>query len=71
MDEKFETHLFQYQHNGATWTLEIEASSEKDARERLNKLLHANYLGILQMKLPLELGIFARFICWLNNRRAA
>lgn len=71
MSEKWETHLFEYYHDGATWSLEIKAPSQQDAQERLNKLLYAKYVGVLQMKLPVELGIFARLLCWLHNRRAA
>lgn len=71
MDEKWETHLFEYNHDGATWSIEIKAPSQQDAQERLNKLLYAKYVGVLQMKLPVELGIFARLLCWWHNRRAA
>jgi hypothetical protein len=71
MDERCETHLFQYSHRSATWSIEIEASSEQDALERLEQLQHARYLGVLKAKLPVELGIFARLFCWLQNRRAA
>ena len=71
MGEKWSTHLFEYNHDGATWSIEIKAPSEQDALERLNKLQSAQYLGVLQMKLPVELGIFARLLCWLQNRRAA
>jgi hypothetical protein len=71
MDERCETHLFEYQHGGATWSFEIEASSEQDALERLEQLQRARYLGVLQATLPVELGIFARLFCWLQNRRAA
>jgi len=69
MNEECKTHLFQYEHKGARWSVEIPASSEHDARERLVKLQDAAYLGVLQIKLPVELGIFARVICWLQNRR--
>ena len=71
MDEKWRTYLFEYNHDGATWSLEIKAPSQEDAQERLNKLLYAKYIGILQMKLPVEFGIFARLLCWWQNRRAA
>ena len=70
MDEKWPTHLFQYQHDGATWSIEIPARSEKDAKDRIEKLQNAKYLGVLQMKIPVELGIFARLICWFQNLRA-
>jgi len=69
MSENLKTHLFKYHHEGAAWSFEIPAASEEDARERLLKLPDAQYLGVLQMKLPVELGIFARLICWLQNRR--
>ena len=71
MGEKWNTYLFRYHHDEATWSFEIKARSEQDARERLAKLPHAKYLGVLQMKFPVELGIFARLLCWWQNRRAA
>ncbi len=71
MSERCETHLFEYRHNGATWSIEIKANSEQDAVERLEQLQSARYLGVLQAKLPVELGIFARLLCMWHNRRAA
>ena len=71
MGEAWKTYLFEYIHDGATWSLEIKAKSEQDAQERLDKLQHAKYLGVLQFKLPAELGIFTRLLCWWHNRRAA
>jgi hypothetical protein len=69
MSKDWSTFLFEYQHDGATWSIEIPAHSEEDARERIAKLQHAKYLGVLQMKLPVELGVFARLICWWQSRR--
>jgi hypothetical protein len=69
MNQKWPVHLFEYQHEGSTWTIEIPAKSEQDALERINRLQHAKYLGVLQMKLPVELGLFARLMCWWQNRR--
>ena len=71
MSERWDTYLFEYHHDGATWNIEIKARSEQDALERLAKLQHARYFGVLQMKLPVEFGIFARLLCWWHNRRAA
>jgi len=68
MVENWETYLFEYNHDGYTWCFEIKASSPEDARERLNKLPYANYLGTLQAKIPVELGIFVQIFCWLKNR---
>lgn len=69
MGQEWNTYLFEYHHDGATWSIGIPALSEQDARERLVQLQNAKYLGILQMKIPVELGIFARLICWWQNRR--
>jgi hypothetical protein len=71
MSEKLNTYLFEYHHDNATWSMEIKASSEQDAQERLERMQHAKYVGVLQMKLPVELGIFARLLCWWHNRRVA
>ena len=71
MGEEWKTYLFEYQHAEATWSMEIKAISEQDAQERLTKLQRAKYVGVLQFKLPVELGIFARLLCWWQNRRAA
>lgn len=71
MSEKWNTYLFEYHHDGATWSIEIKASSEQDALARLDKLQDAKYLGVLQMKLRVEFGIFARLLCLWHNWRAA
>ena len=71
MDKKWPTHLFEYQHDGGTWSIEIPATSEQDAKERIERLQNARYLGVLQMKIPVELGIFARLICWLQNQKVS
>jgi hypothetical protein len=70
MSEEWKTYLFEYRHDGATWTVEIPACSEQDAKERIAKLQYATFLGALHLKLPVELGVFARFMCWWQNRRA-
>ncbi len=67
MVEKWETHLFEYKHAGLTWCFEIKASSVADARERLAKLSHADHLGTLVLKVPAQLGFFAKFIYWLAS----
>jgi hypothetical protein len=69
--EELRTYLFEYNHEGTTWGMELKARSEQDALERLSKLPYAKYCGVLQFKLPVELGIFARLLCWWQNRRAA
>ena len=71
MGEKLNTYLFEYHHDNAAWSMEIKACSEQDAKERLERMQHAKYIGVLQMKFPVELGIFTRLLCWWHNRRAA
>lgn len=70
MIDKWKTYLFEYNHDGSIWCLEIKASSPEDAQERLNRLPYARYMGTMQMTLPVETGIFARLLCWLQNRLA-
>jgi len=70
MTEQFETHLFEYRHDGALWSLEVKATSAEDARERLLLAANGRHLGTLQMKIPVELGVFAKLICWWQNRRS-
>jgi len=67
MNQKFHTYLFEYAHDGQTWGFEIKASSLEDARERLSRLSLANYRGVVQMKVPVELGVFVRIACWFRN----
>ncbi|HZE69346.1 MAG TPA: hypothetical protein VE135_07495 [Pyrinomonadaceae bacterium] len=69
MNEKWPTHLFEYSHHGSTWSIEIKAPNEHDAKDRIRQLQDANYLGVLQMKIPVELGLFARLLCWWQNLR--
>lgn len=68
--EDWKTFLFEYYHDGSWWTLEIPATSQEDAMDRLKKLPLAKCLGTLEMKVPVELGIFARVFCWYRNRVA-
>jgi hypothetical protein len=70
MNPGWQTFLFEYHHDGSQWTIEIPATSEEDAIERLNKLPLARYIGTLEMKVPVQLGLFARFFCWYRNRVA-
>lgn len=67
MSDNWETYLFEYNHDGSVWCFEIKASSAEDARERLDKLTRAHYLGTLQAKIPVELGLLVRLTCWIQN----
>jgi hypothetical protein len=67
MTEKFASYLFEYTHDGQTWGFEIKASSVEDAQARVESIAHADYLGVIHMRVPVELGIVARLTCWLRN----
>lgn len=71
MEEQYPRYLFSYYHNHAWWSLVIPATSEEDARERLNKLPLARLDGILEMEIPAlpGVGLLVRFLCWWRNRR--
>lgn len=67
MNREWNKYLFQYYHDDSFWNLEIHATSEEDARLRLNKLPNAQYVGVLQMKVPVVVGFLARIVCWWKN----
>ena len=67
--EKLKTYLFSYQHNDVTWTVEVPAASEEDARARLQKYADAKYEGIRESKLPAQFDIFVRLSSWLMDFR--
>jgi hypothetical protein len=65
-------YLFQYHHMGSWWVLEMYASDEDDARDRVNKLPHAQLLGERMGAIPAlggAGGILVRLICWWKNLR--
>ena len=61
------SYLFEYYHDGSSWSFEIPARSEQEARERVNKLSDARYLGEIQLTVPRRYGFVARLACWANN----
>ncbi len=70
-DEKYETYLFSYHHDGREWSFDIKAKSMDDARDRVRKLPMARYDGVLVAKIPAGLagaGWFVRLWCWLRNQ---
>jgi hypothetical protein len=62
-----QTHLFSYRHEGSEWLLEIEASSEADAKARLARLAFASYDGVLVTKVPAVFGPPAIAATWIRN----
>lgn len=71
MADNWKTYLFEYYHDGASWSLEICAPSYEDAVERLKKLPLARYSGTLEMAIPAYVpssGLLVRLLCWFRNR---
>jgi hypothetical protein len=62
-----QTHLFTYRYDNARWTIEIFASSEQEARERLARIPYATYDGVVLAKLPATLGVFGKIAVYLKN----
>jgi len=62
-----ETHLFTYRYGNAEWEIEIPASSEQEARERLARIPYATYDGVLIAKIPAALGVFGKAAVYLRN----
>jgi hypothetical protein len=69
MEEPYHRYLFSYYRNNSWWSLVIPATSEEDARERLNKLPLARLNGTLGMEIPAlpGAGLFVRVACWWRN----
>ena len=65
--DHWNSYLFEYDHDGASWSFEIPARSEQEARERVDKLANAKYLGEIQLTVPRRYGVLARLACWTNN----
>jgi hypothetical protein len=61
------SYLFEYNHDGSSWSFEIPARDEQEARERVNKLSYARYLGEIKLAVPRRYGLLARMACWANN----
>ena len=67
MNKSFNTYLFSYQHDGASWCFEIQAEDEEDAKARVAKLIYATYDGEVVAKLPAQFGGLWRLVTWARN----
>lgn len=68
MEQGFNTYCFEYQHDGARWALEISATSEEDAWQRLQTVGNfGKFVGVAVCRIPARLGLIARAACWLRN----
>ena len=69
-DVQFGTYLVDYHYAGATWTIEIPATSARDAMFRLrHAATHGAVAGELMMTIPAvpSAGLLTRLICWWRN----
>jgi hypothetical protein len=71
LKSEFKTYLFKYFHDGKWWMVEIPATSQDDAQERINKLPLAQPLGECFAKIPARIGWMAKLACVVRNFFAA
>jgi len=69
MEREYNTYLFEYFHEDSFWVIPISASSEDDAKARMQRLPYARLLGIARGKIPATIGSGAlvRLLCWWKN----
>ena len=63
------TYLFSYNYQGSDYSLEIPACSIDEAKERLSRMVYANYDGELVAKIPAlpSTGIIIRLVTFIRN----
>ena len=66
-DQKLNKYLFDYDYDGSSWSLEIPAHTEQEAKERVGKLANAKYLGEIKATLPGRFGLLVKLICGVRN----
>jgi hypothetical protein len=69
LETDWNSYLFEYDHDGSSWSFEIPARNEQEARERVNELANARYLGEIKMtlSLPKRTQLLARLIARTRN----
>ena len=67
MRDDYGTYLARYPFQGSYWQLEIKASCLEEAQQRVKALCYAEIDGLQILKLPAELGLFAKAGVWLRN----
>jgi hypothetical protein len=63
----FRTYLFDYNHAGASWGLEIKAASPEDAKARLARIANASYCGEVITSVPAFAATPARLVVFARN----
>jgi hypothetical protein len=61
--------MFDYYHDGATWSFDIPAWSKEDAEARLNKIPWAKYVGEHYYTIKASSGgaVIAPLVCMVKN----
>lgn len=67
METRYQTHMFTYRHDGAEWTLTLQATNAEDARARIGNLAYATYDGVVIAQTPIALSPFGIASVWLRN----
>jgi hypothetical protein len=66
-NERWNSYLFDYGYDGESWSFEISARTEREAKERVEQLANATYLGENKFTVPGQFGPLARLICAVRN----
>jgi hypothetical protein len=67
LSDSFQTYLFSYEHAGASWVLELKASSAQDAQARLRKLHAATFDGEMVTKVTVPTITVSSVARWLRR----
>ena len=62
--DESKTYLCDYKYEGATWSIEIKATSFEDAQKRLRALVRGEIVGELKFSIPVPLKE-----SWVNKIR--
>lgn len=65
--QEFKVFLFEYFHDGRSWTVKVPATSMDDAQARMKKMPLAKPLGELFAEIPARFGLMARLACAVRN----
>lgn len=66
-DYKTKRFLCSYHHDGAEWSLELDARDWADAEARVKKLGYLRLDGELMATVPVQFGWAVRLICWSRS----
>lgn len=67
INSKTKNFLCSYHHDGAEWSITIQAYDRDDAEARVKKLGYLRLDGELIATVPARCGFIVRFLCWIKN----